>query len=143
MSCHFHDRKVLNYEPQQLYSIVADVAQYPQFLPGCLHAEILEEGEGFLRAELAIGYGPFKERYTSKVLLKPHARVDVVYERGPFKDLKNYWIFRSLGNQQTEVEFFIDFSFRSRLLQMAIESVFKESVTHLMDAFEGRAKRLF
>ena len=142
MSCHFHDKKVFPYAAKELYGIVADVKNYPSFLPGTLAATILEEGPGFMRAELSIGAAFMKASYTSKVLLDPPHRVDVVYEQGPFKDLKSYWIFHPLGDKETEVEFFIDFSFKSRFLQKAMEGMFQEGIQDLMEAFEKRAKEL-
>ena len=140
MSCRFHEKKVLPYAAKTLYDAVADVRSYPDFLPGCQSAEILEEGEGFLRAELTIGYSIFKEKYTSRVLLSPHEKVEVVYEEGPFKYLENYWVFTPVSEAETEVEFFIDFAFRNPFLQKAIKSVFDESVSHLMEAFEARVR---
>ncbi len=139
MSCHFHDKKILPYGADHLYAIVADVQSYPTFLPGCMAAEILEKGEGSLRAQLTIGYGVFKESYTSKVLLTPETYIEVVYEQGPFQHLKNYWHFVPLSENETEVEFFIDFAFRSGFLQKVMETFFQEGISHLMEAFEKRA----
>jgi coenzyme Q-binding protein COQ10 len=139
MSCRFQDKKILPYGEEGLYSIVGDVKSYPTFLPGCMAAEILEEKEGSLRARLTIGYGIFKETYTSQVIFTPH-HIEVLYEQGPFQHLKNYWHFTPLSETETEVEFFIDFAFRSFFLQKAMSSVFQEGVSHLMEAFERRAQ---
>ena len=141
MTCRFHDKKILPYGEKGLYAIVADVKSYPTFLPGCIKAEILEEKENSLRARLTICYGIFKEIYTSRVVFTPH-HIEVFYEEGPFQHLKNYWHFTPLSETQTEVEFFIDFAFRSFFLQKAMSSVFQEGVSHLMEAFEKRAKVL-
>lgn len=138
MSCTFRDKKKLPYRAQTLYEAVADIESYPAFLPGCLAAQILERGEGFVRASLTVGYGPFRESYVSKVLLKPFHRLDVIYEKGPFLNLQNYWTFHPLSRNETEVEFFIEFKLRSFLLQKAMEAVFLEKAQHLMEAFEKR-----
>lgn len=143
MSCQFHDKKTFSYAAEDLYAMVADVRNYPSFVPGTLAAKVLEEGEGYMRAELSIGGGLMKTSYTSKVLLDPPNRIDVVYEEGPFKNLESYWIFRKLGDQETEVEFFIDFTLKSRLFQKAMEGMFQEGIKDLMEAFEKRARELF
>ena len=142
MSCSFHSKKVLPYSPSHLYRIVSDIESYPLFLPGCQKAEILEHHPHFARAKLTIGYGPFQESYISKILLTPSTRIEVVYESGPFQYLKNYWEFKEIENNQTEVIFFIDFKFRSFILQKAIESAFYKGVHSLMNAFETRARFL-
>jgi coenzyme Q-binding protein COQ10 len=138
MSCKFHDKKTLPHSAEKLYQVVADIESYPSFLPGCVDAKVLEKGDGYVRASLTIGYGPFRESYISRVLLTPFNRIEVVYESGPFSYLKNHWTFHEASKTETEVEFFIDFKLRSFILQKAIESVFLKNVQHLMDAFERR-----
>lgn len=142
MSCRFHDKKRLPYSAERLYQVVADIESYPAFLPGCLAAKILEQGPGYCRASLTVGYGPFRESYISKVLLTPFARVEVIYESGPFSYLKNYWHFTSLSETETEVEFFIDFKFRSFIFQKAMDAVFLEGIKRVMEAFETRVKNI-
>lgn len=139
MPCVFEEKKVIPYRTSILYEIVADVASYPSFLPGCLEAHILEQNQDFIRAKLVIGYGLFKEAYVSKVFLTPFSRIEVMYESGPFQYLENFWNFKRLSEDETEVHFFIDFAFRSRFLQKMIEGFFQQGATSLMKAFEERA----
>lgn len=140
MSTKLHQVKVLPYSQKALFDIVADVRSYPDFLPWCQQAIIHSETPTEISADLVIGYGPLSERYTSLVKLTPNTRVDVDYQTGPFKYLDNYWVFKELGPKSTEVEFYIDFQFKSFLKQKAISSVFDNSADSLMTAFEQRAK---
>ncbi len=140
MSTKLHQVKVLPYSQKALFDIVADVRSYPDFLPWCQQAIIHSESDTEILADLVIGYGPLSERYTSLVKLTPNTRVDVDYQTGPFKYLDNYWLFKELGPKSTEVEFYIDFQFKSFLKQKAISSVFDNSADSLMTAFEQRAK---
>tara|TARA_R110002050_G_scaffold118195_4_gene235522 strand:+ start:48078 stop:48515 length:438 start_codon:yes stop_codon:yes gene_type:complete len=140
MSTKLHQVKVLPYSQKALFDIVADVRSYPDFLPWCQQAVIHSENDTEILADLVIGYGPLSERYTSLVKLTPNTRVDVDYQTGPFKYLDNYWVFKELGPKSTEVEFYIDFQFKSFLKQKAISSVFDNSADSLMTAFEQRAK---
>jgi len=95
-----------------------------------------------LVADLTIGFGPFRETFTSRVTLdRPHC-VKVRYETGPFRYLNNQWEF--LPHQQgCEVDFFVDFEFRSRLLQAAIGVVFNEAVRRMVGAFNKRAHDVY
>jgi coenzyme Q-binding protein COQ10 len=140
MSTKFHHFKTLPYSQKLLFEIVADVQAYPDFLPWCQQAIIHSEKQAEIEADLVIGYGPLSERYTSIVKLNHYERVDVQYQNGPFKYLDNYWAFKKLGPESTEVEFYIDFQFKSFLKQKAMATVFKDSVASLMVAFEKRAK---
>lgn len=142
MSTKLHQVKILPYSQEVLFDIVAEVQAYPEFLPWCQQAIIHSQNDQEILADLVIGYGPLSERYTSLVKLTPHTRVDVEYQTGPFKYLDNYWAFKALGPESTEVEFYIDFQFKSFLKQKAISAVFDNSADSLMTAFEERAKSI-
>ena len=61
------------------------------------------------------------------------------YENGPFRYLNNQWDFLPHPTG-CEVDFFVDFEFRSRILQAAIGVVFNEAVRRMVGAFNKRAR---
>jgi coenzyme Q-binding protein COQ10 len=136
------ERQLVPYSPEQLFDLVADVARYPEFLPWCVGARIRSRSEAEIVADLTIGFGPFRESFTSRVALDRPRRVGVRYERGPFRYLNNTWEFMPHPNG-TEVAFFVDFEFRSRLLQAAIGVVFNEAVRRMVNAFLKRAREKY
>lgn len=136
------ERRVLPYAPKQLYDLVADVERYPEFLPWCLAARIRKREPDYIEADLVIGFKMVRERFTSKVQLGPPDRIDVAYAEGPFKYLNNHWGFKE-HPEGCEIEFFVDFEFRSRMLQKIIEMLFNEAVRRMVAAFEGRARQLY
>ncbi len=141
------ESRVVAYTPEQLYDLVADMGRYPQFLPWCVGARVRNRTDTAAICDLTIGFGPFRESFTSRVTLdRPH-RVTVAYEKGPFRYLNNYWTFApdptggSPGG--CKVDFFVDFEFRSRLLQAAIGMVFHEAVKLMVNAFLTRARAVY
>ena len=109
-----HEKRVVPYPADLMYSIVADVEQYPKFLPWVVALRVLSRRADGLTAEMAVGYGALRERYTSDVKLDPAARtVDVVEIKGPFKCLENHWRFTPTDGG-CEVDFSILFEFKSR-----------------------------
>lgn len=132
------ERQILPYQPEQLFDLVADVAKYPEFLPWCVAARVRSRTATELMADLTIGYGPFRESFTSRDTLDRPGRIDVRYAKGPFKYLNNTWLFLPHPTG-TEVDFFIDFEFNNRLLQAAIGVVFNEAVRRMVAAFHKRA----
>ena len=140
------ERKIVPYSPEQLFDLVADVGKYPQFLPWCVASRVRSHIGCELVANLTIGFGPFRESFTSRVILdRPH-RVKVRYENGPFRYLNNQWDFapHALGDiLGTEVAFFVDFEFRSRILQAAIGLGFNEAVRRMVNAFLKRAHDVY
>ena len=136
------ETKVVPYRPEQLFNLVADVGKYPQFLPWCVGVRIKSSSDTEVVADLAIGFGPFRESFSSRVVLdRPH-QVRVRYENGPFRYLKNQWTFTP-DPRGCRVDFFVDFEFRSRLLQAAIGVVFNEAVRLMVNAFVKRARDVY
>jgi coenzyme Q-binding protein COQ10 len=136
------ERKVVPYTPEQMFDLVADVGKYPQFLPWCVASRIRSHNGHQLVADLTIGFGPFRESFTSRVALKRAHQVKVKYENGPFRYLNNQWDFKP-SPRGCEVEFFVDFEFRSRILQAAIGVVFNEAVRRMVNAFLKRAHDVY
>ena len=136
------ERRVLPYSAEQLFDLVYDMAKYPRFLPWCVAARVRSRTDKEAIADLTIGYGPFRETFTSRVTPAPPNRIDVRYEKGPFKYLNNHWIFNPCP-EGTEVEFFVDFEFNNRLLQAAIGLVFNEAVRRMVAAFHKRAIEVY
>jgi coenzyme Q-binding protein COQ10 len=136
------ERQVVPYTCEQLFDLVADVESYPRFLPWCVAARVRSRTECQLAADLTIGFGPFRESFTSRVTLDRPKRVVVKYENGPFRYLNNQWNFVPHGSG-TEVDFFVEFEFRSRILQAAIGVVFNEAVRRMVNAFLKRARDVY
>ena len=136
------ERQIVPYTPEQLFELVADVGSYPRFLPWCVASRVRSRTETQLISDLTIGFGPFRESFTSRVTLDRPNRVVVKYENGPFRYLNNQWDFLP-HDGGTEVAFFVDFEFRSRILQAAIGVVFNEAVRRMVNAFRKRARDVY
>jgi coenzyme Q-binding protein COQ10 len=141
------ERKVVRFAPRQLFDLVADVPRYPEFLPWCTAARVRRrEGPGVEIDELAIGFGPFHEIFVSRVALAPDdpagPRIETRGIEGPFRHLASRWLFRPHA-AGTEIEFSLEFEFRSRLLHHTVRMLFAEAVKRMVSAFEARAARLY
>jgi coenzyme Q-binding protein COQ10 len=140
--------RTLPYPAEKIYQLVMDIEKYPEFLPWCKQARIVEViSEKNLHADLLINFKSFFEKYRSNVT---HGKsgsdayfVDVVATEGPFKKLINQWQFRDLEGGKCEVKFFIDFEFNSLLLGKIISPIFEKASEKMMAAFEERARNLF
>ncbi|HEV2303740.1 MAG TPA: type II toxin-antitoxin system RatA family toxin [Stellaceae bacterium] len=136
------ETRILPYTPEQLFALVADIERYPEFLPWCMGARIRERRADLIVADLVIGFRMFRERFTSRVTLVPPRRIDVAYAEGPFRYLNNHWAFAAAPGG-CRVDFFVDFEFKSRVLQRVIEVLFGEAVRRMVGAFEKRAQALY
>lgn len=147
MPTHAEKRK-MPYSARQMYDLVADVAAYPHFLPWCAASRIKKretsQGQEVVWADLVISFKVFRERFGSKVTLYPEdTKIDVAYLDGPFKYLNNHWKFTDLPEGGCEADFFVDFEFKSAVLQAVIGAVFNEAMQRIVRAFETRADQLY
>lgn len=146
----YRDRQHSPYSPAQLFALVADVERYPQFLPWCRAARIVRrEGEDVL-AELVLSFKGFTESYVSRVRLAPpenradgSAAIDVTMVSGPFEYLVNQWNFTVAPEGGTAIDLFLDFRFRSRLLEKLMGGLFARAQEKMVDAFRARADALY
>lgn len=136
------ETRVLPYAPRELYELVADVERYPEFLPWCLGARVRKRQGVHIEADLIIGFKMIREKFTSKITLNPGHRIDVSYAEGPFKYMNNHWIFKPHSGG-VEIDFFVDFEFKNKILQRVMETLFSEAVKRMVAAFEARAKHLY
>ena len=149
MPTHSETRK-LPYSPTQMYALVADVAQYPQFIPWISAARVrsvADEGDhAVMLADLVVGFKMFRERFLSRVTLyEGQCRIDTEYVDGPFKHMISKWEFASDadGGAGCEVRFAVDFEFRNKILQGAAGLFFHEAMQRIVRAFEARAAALY
>ena len=143
------EKRVLPHTPQQLFDLVADIERYSEFLPWCLAVRIKSREGNKLVAEVIIGFKMFRERFSScDVLFSPDldpggaGRIDVTYEEGPFRYLNNHWIFEP-HEKGCLLDFFIDFEFRSAVMQRLMGGLFNEVAGRMVTAFEMRARELY
>ena len=137
------EKKLLPYTREQLFDLVADIERYPEFLPWCVGARIRERSGNEIVGDLLIGYKMVRERFTSRVVLSQPDRIDVSYSEGPFKYLNNHWLFLPQSDGQCLIDFYVDFEFRSKMLQKIMEMFFNEAVKRMVGAFEERAHELY
>lgn len=141
------ETRLLPHTAQQMYDLVADVAAYPKFLPWCSAARIRsitpDGNTRVMLADLVISFKVFRERFGSRVTLHDaDKKIVTEYLDGPFKYLKSTWEFRDTDGG-CEVSFFVDFEFKSAILQGVIGVVFNEAMHRIVRAFEKRAEALY
>lgn len=136
------ERRFVPYRPEEMYRLVAEVERYPEFLPWCVGARIRKRTQTEIVADLMIGYKMVRETFTSRVRLSPPDRIDVRYEDGPFRYLNNHWVFEPADGGCT-IDFYVDFEFKSRMLQKIVSVIFNEAVRRMVGAFEARAHALY
>ena len=137
------EKRNLPYTPEQLFTLVAEVDRYEEFLPWCQKSKVKRREGNVFYADLIIGYKMVTEKFGSKVVLEYPNRIDVEYLTGPMKYLSNYWKFIREDDGSCTIDFFVDFEFKSRILKNLMGVFFNELVRRMVSSFEQRAKDLY
>lgn len=144
----FRTLRRVPFTPQQMYALVADVEKYPEFLPLCEGLTVRSrshdaDGDEVLLADMSVGYGAIKEKFSSRVTLDAASpMVRVAYVDGPFKHLNNDWTFLPIPGG-CEIDFYIAYEFKSFMLQMLVGSMFDQAFRKFTEAFEARAHQVY
>lgn len=132
----------------EMFALVARVEDYPKFLPLCEELKVKRrEQQGdqeVLIATMVVGYRLIRESFTTKVTLDRQAQIILVeYLDGPFAHLENRWKFLPRGPHTCDVDFYIAYSFRSRLFERLVGGLFARAVEKYTSAFEARADQIY
>ncbi|WP_018687886.1 type II toxin-antitoxin system RatA family toxin [Ahrensia kielensis] len=144
----FKTTRRVNHSADKMFALIADVEKYPEFLPLCEALSVRDirerDGKQMLVADMSVGYKAIRETFTSRVLLNPdESQIDVSYIDGPFKYLDNRWTFTDVDERSSDVHFYIDYEFKSRMLGMVMGSMFDRAFRMFAEAFEKRADEIY
>jgi ribosome-associated toxin RatA of RatAB toxin-antitoxin module len=132
---------LLPYPSAAVFAIVNDVARYPEFLPWCSDAVVIDQTEEALTAALSLSVSGITETFTTRNLLTPFEKIEMVLVSGPFRELSGGWTFTRLGDDQgCRVELALDFQFTG--VKSLFSGVFDRAADQMVDAFCVRANEL-
>jgi coenzyme Q-binding protein COQ10 len=145
----FSNKRRVRHSAAHMFDLVADVERYPEFVPLCRDLKVRkreDKGEGteVLIADMSVAYKLISETFRSRVSLdRPKLQILVEYLEGPFSHLENRWTFKPTGEDSCEVEFYIDYEFRSRMLGILMGAMFDAAFRRFAVAFERRADEVY
>ncbi len=131
------------YSAHQMFSLVCDIESYPEFLPWCINANIIESQDTFTEASLSIAIGKLKQTFTTANTLKTDTSITMKLIEGPFNDLHGNWQFLESENGGCQVLLEMNFEFKNKLLKYAFGAAFKNIIDSLVDSFVERARDVY
>jgi coenzyme Q-binding protein COQ10 len=131
------------YSAQQMYDLVVDMDKYPEFIPWVAKARKYDENDNKFMSEMTFSFKGMRESFKTKDTVIPGERVTISNVSGPFKRLESEWNFADSASGGCTIEFFIDFSFKSRLAEIALGPVFGEASKRMVEAFRTRADAIY
>jgi ribosome-associated toxin RatA of RatAB toxin-antitoxin module len=134
------------YNPQEMYVLVTHIDQYPQFLPWCDRARVIETDASGMTAEIGIAFSGIRQTFTTRNEHIEGQRVLINLVNGPFSKLEGEWNFLPLGDgtqRACKVELTLTYSFANATLGKLIGPVFDKIAGTMVDAFVKRANQVY
>jgi ribosome-associated toxin RatA of RatAB toxin-antitoxin module len=133
------------FSAQEMFNLVTDVDQYPQFLPWCDQASVLSEQDDSMTARVGIAFSGLKQRFTTRNTHVADREIHMELVEGPFSKLNGHWSFTPLaeGQRACKVEFTLSYDFSSMALAALVGPVFDKIAGSLVDAFVKRANQVY
>jgi ribosome-associated toxin RatA of RatAB toxin-antitoxin module len=148
-----HKSILLWYSPREMYDLVVAVDRYPQFLPWCERAEVLDQSADAMMARLHLAYAGVRHAFTTRNQHVPARSVLVQLVDGPFSMLDGLWQFLPIGRAAADpaggdpracrIEFELDYAFASKPLETVLSPVFDKVADTLVDRFVQRAEQVY
>ena len=141
-----HKSVLLWYTPQEMYTLVTDVARYPEFLPWCDRSRVIAQDADGMTAEVGIAFSGLHQSFTTRNTHTAPNRVQLRLVDGPFSSLSGDWSFTALGDgsqRACKVDLTLNYGFDNQLLSKLVGPVFDKIAATLVDAFVKRAEQVY
>lgn len=138
-----HRSTVVPFTCEQMYQLVNDIEHYPEFLPWCPSTTVHFRKDNQVQATIDIAKGIVHRSFTTINTLDPNQSVKMALVEGPFKHLQGHWQFKPQAQGLTQIDFYVDFEFNNRLLDIGFAPVFNHITQSMVTAFSNRANEVY
>jgi len=141
-----HKSVLIWYSPAEMFDLVTDVLRYPEFLPWCDQAAIVEQHANGMTAKVGISIAKLKQSFTTSNVHEKDRKVSLKLVAGPFSNLDGTWDFHPLGDgsqRACKVDFTLRYDFDNMALAALIGPVFDKIAGSMVDAFVKRAAQIY
>lgn len=134
---------IVGYSAEQMYRLVNNYKDYPDFLPGCVASETLDDSEKELTAKLVISKAGINQNFTTHNTMEPNHVINMNLVEGPFRFLRGQWVFDAIDEYSCYIRFKLEFEFSNKMIGMLFGQVFQQLTGKMIDAFKQRAKEVY
>lgn len=134
---------LVSHSVEEMFDLVNDVENYPQFMKGCKDAKVISESDEELVGELTLARSGIAQTFTTRNQLQRPDRIDMQLVSGKFKNFSACWRFFPLNDEACKVSLRMEFEFDHSLIDMAAERLFSEVANAQVDALVARADEIY
>jgi ribosome-associated toxin RatA of RatAB toxin-antitoxin module len=140
---HVSRSALIGYSAQQMFDLVNDIEQYPQFMQGCRSARVISKTDTELVGELSLAKAGVTQTFVTRNTLIAPSRIEMRLEEGNFSKFSAVWQFEALTEAACKVSFDMEFEFKYGLVDLAVGKLVSGSANNLVDALVDRAKLVY
>ena len=134
---------LLPFPALQLFHLVNDIEAYPEYMDGCVGAEVLHRGQDLVEARLDLSQGGISQSFSTRNRNQPPNVIQLELIEGPFEHFAGLWKFEQLGDAACKISLKLEFRMHSRLLGMAASRLFESVTQDLIESVTRRAQQLY
>jgi ribosome-associated toxin RatA of RatAB toxin-antitoxin module len=134
---------LIGYSAQQMFDLVNDIEQYPQFMQGCRAARVVSSSPTEMVGELSLAKAGITQTFTTRNVLDAPKSIDMQLQEGNFSHFSAVWYFDSLTESACKVRFEMSFAFSNSLLDMTVGKLVSGAANSLVDTLVDRAKLVY
>ena len=141
-----HKSVLIWYSAAEMFALVIDIPSYPEFLPWCDQASVVEQTADGMTAKVGISLAGLSQSFTTRNAHEKDRKVSLELVDGPFSKLDGYWDFTPVGKggeRACNVEFHLRYDFDNAALAALVGPVFDKIAGSLVDAFVKRAGQVY
>jgi ribosome-associated toxin RatA of RatAB toxin-antitoxin module len=134
---------LIRHSAEQMFDLVTDVADYPNFLPWCGGVEIGTQTETSMEAKIHINFKGIRQHFATRNQQVRPTTIDMEFLDGPFKKFTGFWRFTPLRADACKIEFALHYEFANIILEKIIGPVFNHIAHTFVDSFVKRADQRY
>lgn len=138
-----HRYAIVPYSTLQMFELVNAIEDYPRFLPWCHHSTIISRTDKEVVATLEINWKGLRKNFTTRNVLHPNDRMEIILVNGPLQHLDGIWHFQALDEHACKIILDLEFEFTGSLIDRFFQPVFQHIANTLVEAFCKRANELY
>jgi len=134
---------IVEHAARAMYDLVERIEAYPEFLPWCREARVLERAPGRTVAALTVGLRGMRYAFTTENTNRPPTDIELRLIEGPFRHFAARWRFEALGEQASSIRYEMEYAFAGPLVSRALGPLFERIADTMVDAFKRRADTVY
>lgn len=132
---------LMPYPAEAMFDLIEQAEHYPQFIPYCTHAVILERCDDWVGAVLTMTVAGIPIAVETRNPKRRPEWLALRMVRGPLARFDGEWRLTPLNAEACRIEFTLRYEFAAGLLSRAAAAAFTRMADLMVDAYVARAER--